>query len=114
MFIKRESIASAAEMGCCGCFGFSSARKTKKILGPNMRFGNQITEGLLKNDELEDDDDDCSDNDNVTDTGNVVDSELQSPVKRAEEIIMYRIQNGLICREFPVKETKKLIRSEVT
>jgi [calcium/calmodulin-dependent protein kinase] kinase len=35
------------------------------------------------------------------------------PRKSSEDIIQSRTQNGFVCREIPVKETKKVFRSEV-
>ncbi|KAA8550413.1 hypothetical protein F0562_002097 [Nyssa sinensis] len=98
------------EMGCCGCFGFAFARKSKRLLRPSTVSRNHISQ-LLLNEELEDEDD-YSYNSDVTETGNGDEGELQSPAKCSEEILMYRTQNGLICREFPVKETHMVIRSE--
>uniref|UniRef100_A0A5B6YU04 non-specific serine/threonine protein kinase n=2 Tax=Davidia involucrata TaxID=16924 RepID=A0A5B6YU04_DAVIN len=112
MFSKSYSIARVTEMGCCGCFRFAFARKPKRFLRPSTVSHNRISQEFLLNEELEDEDDDCSYNGDVTDTGNGDDGEFRSPAKRSEEIIMYRTQNGLICREFPVKETHKVIRSE--
>lgn len=115
MFIKR--IARVSEMGCCGCFGFSFGRKSKKIAKPPTRFSNHISQELLLDEEIEfeeeEEEDDYSYNGDMTDNGNGDEAELQSPAKRSEEIILYRTQNGLICREFPVKETHRLIRYEV-
>uniref|UniRef100_A0A803KR33 non-specific serine/threonine protein kinase n=2 Tax=Chenopodium quinoa TaxID=63459 RepID=A0A803KR33_CHEQI len=39
-------------------------------------------------------------------------TEVTSGAQRAEEIINCKIRNGLICRQFEVKETCKLVRSE--
>ncbi|KAL6967268.1 Serine/threonine-protein kinase grik2 [Sarracenia purpurea var. burkii] len=103
-------------MGCCGCFGFSSRRKSERLARPNVCMGNHMSRELLLNEELEDVDD-YSDNGDVN-NGDVSDSAhgdegvTRSPTKRSEEILMYRTKHGLICREFPVKETHKLIRSE--
>lgn len=96
-------------MGCCGCFGFSSPRKPRHSAG----MGNHASQELLLDEELEDVDD-CSYNGDFTETGHGDDGERKSPTKRSEEIILYRTQRGLICRQFPVKETHQLIRSEVT
>ncbi|KAM7522334.1 hypothetical protein LguiA_012236 [Lonicera macranthoides] len=114
MVMKSNSIARVTEMGCCGCFGFSFAKKTKKVLRPETLLGNHTSQELLLNEELEEEEeeDDGSYNGDVTDTGNDDDDELPSPAKRSEEIILYRTQNGLICREFPVKETHVVVRSE--
>nr|XP_027086368.1 serine/threonine-protein kinase GRIK2-like [Coffea arabica] len=110
MFIKRDPLAEATEMGCCGCFGFSFAKKPKKVVRPRV-FGNYTSEESLLDQEMEVEDGEF-DNGDVTDTGNGDDSDLQSPVRRSEEILKYRLQNSLICREVPVKETHKLVRSE--
>ncbi|XP_027179699.1 serine/threonine-protein kinase GRIK2 isoform X2 [Coffea eugenioides] len=108
MFIKRDPLAEATEMGCCGCFGFSFAKKPKKVVRPRV-FGNYTSEESLLDQEMEVEDGEF---DNGDDTGNGDDSDLQSPVRRSEEILNYRLQNSLICREVPVKETHKLVRSE--
>lgn len=76
-------------------------------------MGNHTSQELLLDEELEDLDD-CSYNGDFTETGHGDDGERKSPTKRSEEIILYRTQRGLICRQFPVKETHQLIRSEVT
>lgn len=64
-------------------------------------------------DDLEDDDDDCSYNDDATSMGNSEVSEQESRAKRPDEILSFREQNGMICRQYPVKETHKVIRTEV-
>ncbi|KAL7198165.1 hypothetical protein ACSBR2_020648 [Camellia fascicularis] len=111
MFNKIFSFAGVAQMGCCDCFGFSFGRKPKKLARCNAPMGNHESQELLLSEDIEDVDD-CSYNDDVSETGHGDEGELRSPTKCSEEIIMYRIQHGLICREFPVKETHKLIRSE--
>ncbi|CAL5436023.1 unnamed protein product [Camellia sinensis] len=111
MFNKIFSFAGVTRMGCCDCFGFSFGRKPKKLARRNAHMGNHESQELLLSEDIEDVDD-CSYNDDVSDTGHGDEGELRSPTKCSEEIIMYRIQHGLICREFPVKETHKLIRSE--
>ncbi|KAL3530583.1 hypothetical protein ACH5RR_009905 [Cinchona calisaya] len=108
MFIKRDFIAKATEMGCFGCFGFSFAKEPKKGVRCGRGFGNKE---LLLDEEPKEGDDEFYNGD-VTDTGNGDDVEFQSPVRRSEEILKYRIQNALICREVPVKETHRLVRSE--
>ncbi|XAR59762.1 Non-specific serine/threonine protein kinase [Bertholletia excelsa] len=111
MFKNSYSFARVTQMGCCGCFGFAFARKPKRLGRTNVRMGNHASQELLLDEELEDEDD-CSYNGDVTDMRHEDDVDMRSPTKRSEEILMYRIQHGLICREFPVKETHKLIRSE--
>lgn len=121
MFIKRYFIGRATGMGCCGCFGFSLAKRSKKMTRPTVPYGNRLSHELLLDEDIEEDEDcsyngdmtDASDDGDVTDSGNGDDGELPVTIKRSEDIILYRTQNGLICREFPVKETRTVIRSEV-
>lgn len=110
MFCKDYSIVRVIEMGCCGCFGF--VRKPKRLSKPASGSANRLSQELLLDEEIEEDDD-RSYNGEVSDTAQGDDGELPSRAKRSEEILMLRTQNGMICREFPVKETHKLIRSEV-
>lgn len=123
MFIKGYSFASVAEMGCCGCFGFSFARKSKKAR-PRTYAESRITQELLFSDEVEDEDEheeeedeeyneNCSYGDDMTDGEKGDHLEFRNPSMRSEDILLYRTENGLICREFPVKETNKVVRSEV-
>lgn len=107
MFSKGFSVAKI--MGCCSCFGFT--RKPKHLRRP-AGFNNRLSQELLLDDDIEDEDD-CSYNGEVTSTGNGDESESQSRTKRSEEILHYRVQNGMICRQFPVKETHKVVRTEV-
>ncbi|KAK7268368.1 hypothetical protein RIF29_21066 [Crotalaria pallida] len=39
-------------------------------------------------------------------------SDVQARPKHSEEILSLRVENNMFCRQFPVKETHKLIRSE--
>lgn len=109
MFSKDYSIARVTEMGCCGCFGF--VRKPKSLSRPGSGSTNCLSQEFLLEEDIEEVDD-RSYNGEVSDTAHGDDGELQSRVQRSEEILMLRTQNGMICREFPVKETHKLIRSE--
>ncbi|GKD71783.1 hypothetical protein Tco_1325873 [Tanacetum coccineum] len=106
-------------MGCCRCFGFSFTRKQKPTTRPKMQYENHITQGLLSNDEVDNDeeeeeeeDDDISYGEDMSDAEKGDHLEFRNPSLRSQEILVYRTQNGLICREFPVKETHKVIRSE--
>lgn len=111
------------EMGCCGCFGFSFAKKHKKNLRPRVEGGNLVLQGLLLNQEVEEEEEDEEEEeeeeennsycDNITDTDKGDCEEIRNPSKNSQEILVYRTENGLICREFPVKETHKVVRSEV-
>lgn len=109
MFSKDYSITRVTEMGCCGCFGF--VRKPKSVSRPGSGSTNCLSQEFLLEEDIEEVDD-RSYNGEVSDTAHGDDGELQSRVQRSEEILMLRTQNGMICREFPVKETHKLIRSE--
>ncbi|EXB74661.1 putative serine/threonine-protein kinase [Morus notabilis] len=107
-------------MGCCSCFGFT--RRRKPLVRPAPGFNNCLSQEPLLDGDTEYEDD-CSYNEDVTSTGNCDESEeqsmghcdeseAQSRAKRSEEILRSRLENGLICRQFPVKETHKLVRSE--
>lgn len=112
------------EMGCCGCFGFSFAKKQKKNLRPSLEGGipgNHVLQGLLMNQQVEEEEDDeeedndsyCDNMSHMTDNEKTDHEEFINPAKTSQEILVYRTENGLICREFPVKETHKVVRSEV-
>lgn len=119
MWGKGYTIGRLIQMGCCNCFGFSFTRKSKTAVRPTNCFHDHDHDShqlLLDEDveeDVEEDEGDYSLNGDVTDTGNGDDDDFQSLVKKAEEIIHYRIRKGLHCREFPVKDTHILIRSEV-
>ncbi|KAI3683501.1 hypothetical protein L1987_84006 [Smallanthus sonchifolius] len=111
--VREYSGASVMEMGCCGCFGFSFAKKQKKNLRPRLEGGNHVLQGLLLNHEVEDEEEDSNSCcDNMTDNEKGDHEEFINPAKNSQEILIYRTENGLICREFPVKETHKVVRSE--
>ncbi|KAL8172498.1 hypothetical protein V2J09_024302 [Rumex salicifolius] len=95
------------EMGCCGCFGFS---RRSRWSTRSRRLPGSVTqssqESLLDSE---------ADDDNVSYDGEAEDGdtgEISSRSKRCEEILVFRIQNGLICRPVPVKVTCKAVRSE--
>lgn len=73
---------------------------------------NRLSQELLLDEDLEDDEN-CSFSSEVTDGGFDYDDGLNSLAKSSEEILCLREQNGMMCRQFPVKETTKLVRSEV-
>ncbi|XP_073137652.1 serine/threonine-protein kinase GRIK2 [Henckelia pumila] len=98
-------------MGCCECFGFAFAKKPKKVIRPSRRLSNDTSQEFLLDEETGDEEDDSYDGD-MTDMGNGGESDFQSPTKRSEEILMHRMQSGLVCREIPVKETRSVLRSE--
>ncbi|XP_050212835.1 serine/threonine-protein kinase GRIK1-like [Mercurialis annua] len=107
MYPKSYSLARV--MGCCSCFGFSwkPKRTTRTVTVRN----HNLSQELLLDEEV-DDEDDGSYNGNITDSAYEEDAELPIRVKHSEEILRFREQNGMICRQFPVKETQILIRSE--
>ncbi|CAN6695715.1 unnamed protein product [Malus baccata var. baccata] len=107
MFLKSSSLARM--MGCCNCFGF--IRMPKQKPKPNYGFNNHCSQELLLDDDIEDDDD-GSYNGEVTRTTHADESEPQSWVNRSEEILHIRELNGMICRPCPVKETRKVVRTE--
>lgn len=100
----------ARMMGCCGCFGFS--RRPRQQQRPPSAFNNNHSQELLLDDEIEDDDD-CSYNGDVTDTNHGDDAESHGCTKCSEEILRLREQSGMVCRQFPVKETPQVVRTEV-
>nr|GEY80300.1 serine/threonine-protein kinase GRIK2-like isoform X1 [Tanacetum cinerariifolium] len=79
-------------------------------------YRNTRVQGLLNEEVEEDDDDEEEDNnsdcDIMTETEREDHEEFRDPRKSSQEILNYRTENGTICREFPVKETHKVIRSE--
>lgn len=95
----RDSFLFARTMGCFGCFGTSTrTRQSPEPYDDDTHScdsdGASITRGEAEEDEEE--------------------VEQKSRSKRSEEILKYRLDNGLICRQFPVKETNELIRGEVS
>ncbi|KAK9058588.1 hypothetical protein SSX86_023430 [Deinandra increscens subsp. villosa] len=113
MFMQEYSGAGVMEMGCCGCFGFSFAKKQRKNLRPRVEGGNHVLQGLLVNQDVEEEEDDNNSGcDNMTDNEKGDHEEFINPAKNSQEILVYRTENDLICREFPVKETHKVVRSE--
>lgn len=105
-----KSCSIAKMMGCCSCFGFT--RRRKPLVRPATGFNNRLSQELLLDGDIEDEDD-CSYNGDLTSTGHCDESEAQSRTKRAEEILHFRTQIGMICRQFPVKETHTVVRAEV-
>ncbi|OMO53371.1 hypothetical protein CCACVL1_28679 [Corchorus capsularis] len=95
-------------MGCCGCFGFST--KPKRLSRPN-RSNVRISQELLLDEEIEDEDD-CSYNGEDTSTAQEDEVESVSRAKHSEEILRFKLENGFICRQCPVKETNTIVRSE--
>lgn len=89
----------------------------KSISGLSNCFSHEF---LLDGKDMEDEEDDGhSYNGDATDIGHnhdedeEVEEEFRTPATRSEEILSYRTQHGLVCREIPVKETHEVVRSEV-
>ncbi|KAF6150909.1 hypothetical protein GIB67_000075 [Kingdonia uniflora] len=95
-------------MGCCSCFGF--IRKTNRSLRPTSCSGNRLSQELLLDEHLEDVD--GLYNGEATHSLHRCDGKLQSRARHSEEILLLKIQNGMICRDVPVRETHKVICSE--
>ncbi|XP_047330431.1 serine/threonine-protein kinase GRIK1 [Impatiens glandulifera] len=128
MLNNKFSLARITQMGCCSCFGFafeSEPKNVSRTTAPRRDNYNphdyyRLDKNFEEEEEDEDDDDDDDEekdddfsyNGNITDSGYGDDLDIKSPTKRSEEILTYRIENGLICRQFPVKKTTKLVRSE--
>ncbi|KAK9027444.1 hypothetical protein V6N11_067280 [Hibiscus sabdariffa] len=99
MFGKSFSFAA-----CCGCFGYTTnPKRSRSVHRP------KYLDCLL---DSKREDDDCSYNDDATSTSHVDEVEPPRRGNRCEEILRFRLNNGLICRQFIVKETNKIIRSE--
>ncbi|XP_011040879.1 PREDICTED: serine/threonine-protein kinase GRIK2-like isoform X2 [Populus euphratica] len=108
-------------MDCCSCFGF--LRKPKQRPMPISSGGrsynhnniNNLSQELLLNGEIDDNDDgedDASFNGDITGTSYCDNAEVPNGAKRSEEILRLRELNGLVCRQYPVKETHLLVPSE--
>ncbi|KAK1294996.1 Serine/threonine-protein kinase GRIK2 [Acorus calamus] len=102
-------------MGCGSCFGF--LRKPHRSLLSSATRGSHShysQEFLL----TDDDDDNLEDADGASYNGDGMgtrsgsEGELRQPSRTSEEIILMRVQKGLICREVPVKETRHVTRTE--
>nr|KJB55478.1 hypothetical protein B456_009G078200 [Gossypium raimondii] len=109
MFSNSFSFARA--MGCFGCFGFST--KPKQTTRPNCRSNFPLSQEFLLDEEIEEDDDDCSYNGEVTRTAHGDEVDSLGRGKRSEEILRFKLNNGLVCRQVPVKETNMIVRTEV-
>ncbi|PIA37412.1 hypothetical protein AQUCO_03000179v1 [Aquilegia coerulea] len=95
------------EMDCCSCFGF--IKKPKRSLRPVSISDSWFSRECLLNDNLEDS---FLYNGESTNIPNECDSGQHNRGKSFEEIFVLRSKNGTICREVPVKETHRLVRTE--
>ena len=106
----RKSYYFARAMGCCSCFGL--IKRTKPKPTPIPVRNHNISQELLLDEEI-DDEDNWSYNGEITDSVYGVDEMIPCFANRSEEILKVKEQSGMVCRQFPVKETRILVRSEV-
>ncbi|XP_027345361.1 serine/threonine-protein kinase GRIK1-like isoform X1 [Abrus precatorius] len=107
MFNKALSFAKAME--CCNCFGFIR-RLSRQSQRSKPAINNNLSQELLLDDDIEDEEHLYNNDDANTTSGD--DSEEKTRPKKSEEILNMRVENGMICRQFPVKETHKVVRRE--
>ncbi|AES88594.2 Serine/Threonine kinase family protein [Medicago truncatula] len=106
MFDKALSYIKA--ILCCNCFGFINRRNPQR--GTPAIYNSTLSQGLLLDSDF--DDEDSFFNDEITNYSSGEDNEEQIRPKRSEDILDFRVENGMICRQFPVKETHKVVRTE--
>lgn len=87
-------------MGCCGCFGF--LRKSQRSLLSFNGTAERFSRDCLLPQSMEDAYSYSGDSDGSS----------RHRGRSSEDILSARARNGLICREVPVKETRKLTISE--
>lgn len=95
----RDSLWFSRTIGCFGCFGTST--RTREL--PPER-------------PLQHDDTHSSGSEATSSSRSEEDEEeveQKSRSKRSDEILKFRLDHGLICRQVPVKVTNQLIRGEV-
>lgn len=102
-------IFSILKMGCCGCFGFM--RKTHRSLVSVRGPGGRFSQEFLLPDEPEDNDGFFMYN---GEGDNFLSEGLRGCSRSFEEILQSRVRSGLTFREVPVKETRQVVRSEVS
>ncbi|KAG4191799.1 hypothetical protein ERO13_A07G117900v2 [Gossypium hirsutum] len=100
-----KSFSFAKDFGFCGCFGYTTKpKRSRSHCRPN-------SQDFFLDEEIEEEDS-CLYNDDFTSTSQVDVVEPISRAKRSEEILRFKLNNGMICRQFIVKETNRIIRSE--
>lgn len=107
---EYRSFSFSKMMGCFSCFGFDKKQRRRRTRrGINSFLPHPLMDG-------ETDGDEGSHSGDVTShtTSGDESSEAHNMPNRSEEILNYRAENGMVCRRYPVKETTKLVRSEVT
>ncbi|OIW08571.1 hypothetical protein TanjilG_03247 [Lupinus angustifolius] len=80
------------------------------MLGLQSPFPSFEIQELLLGDDI--DDDDHSYNASATNTGSGNDSDVQARPKQSQDILNLRVQNGMMCKQFTVKKTHKLVLSK--
>ncbi|XP_004505984.1 serine/threonine-protein kinase GRIK2-like [Cicer arietinum] len=103
----NKTLSFAKAMWCCNCFGFIKRRNPQKV---KPAINSNLSQELLLEDDFDDEDSFCNDEVNNTTSGD--DSEVQSRPKRSEDVLIFRVENDMICRQFPVKETHRVVRTE--
>lgn len=97
----RDNILFTRTMSCFGCFGTSTrTRQSPPEAYEDDAYSYSCDSDVTSMVRGEDEEDD-------------EEVEQKSRSQRSEEILKYRLDNGLICRQVPVKETNELIRGEV-
>jgi len=111
MFEKILSFACV--MGCCSCFGFIRTPNRQRQRSKPAINNNLSQEPLLDvDDDIEDEEGEDLYNDEVSNSSGD-DADEETRPKRSEDILNFRVENGMVCRQFPVKDTHKVVRMEV-
>nr|VDD20479.1 unnamed protein product [Brassica oleracea] len=94
----RDSLWFSRTIGCFGCFGTSTGTRQLPPERPLQHDDthSSCSEGTSSSRSEEDEEE----------------VEQKSRSKRSDEILKFRLDHGLICRQVPVKVTKQLIRGE--
>ncbi|ESW04237.1 hypothetical protein PHAVU_011G078300 [Phaseolus vulgaris] len=110
MFEKILSFACV--MGCCSCFGFIRTPNRQRQRSKPAINNNLSQEPLLDvDDDIEDEEGEDLYNDEVSNSSGD-DADEETRPKRSEDILNFRVENGMVCRQFPVKDTHKVVRME--
>jgi [calcium/calmodulin-dependent protein kinase] kinase len=104
-----KTLSYVRDILTCNCFGFLKRQNPRKVT-PTI-YNNNLSQELLLDSDF--DDEDSFFNDEIINNSSGNDDEEQSRPKRSEEILVFRVENDMICRQFPVKETHKIDRTEV-
>ncbi|XP_052734277.1 serine/threonine-protein kinase GRIK2 isoform X2 [Vigna angularis] len=108
----EKTLSFACVMGCCSCFGFIRTPNRQRQSSKPAINNNLYQEPLLDvDDDIEDEEGDHLYNDEVNNTSGD-DAEEETRPKKSEEILNLRVENDMVCRQFPVKDTHKVVRME--